>query len=334
MNARRKMVDELLETIIEEHMENANKQQERYDFVDVMLSLMESDYMQHVKFDHGHIKSILIDVLAAGMDTSANVLNLAFPELLRHPKVMYKVQQELKQEVGMDRMVEEMDLPKLSYLNIVIKEILRLHYPVAPLLIPHESTEDIVINEYYIPKKSRVLVNVWALGRDPNVWSEDAEEFNPDRFINLDIDIHGRDFQLIPFGSGRRGCPGMQLGLVMVKYILAQLLHCFNWEVPDGVSPSDLDMTKKLEAKRDDVRDEERRRHGGKVSEIGGEGFSEKSRVEKEEASWTCGDEVNEKEGEGFNTKSRGGEGGGARRAHEAKETLHKREGTKDEAKR
>ncbi|KAK9114883.1 hypothetical protein Syun_021680 [Stephania yunnanensis] len=227
MKAASKNFDEVVEKIIEEHIKDAKEQNGQVrDFIDVMLSLMESNSMKQVQF--------------------VNVVNWAFAELLRHPKLMKRVQDELRDVVGMDRMVEETNLPKLNYLNMVIKETMRLH-PVVPLLIPHESTEDITINGYFLPKKSRVIVNVWTIGRDPNAWSEDAEEFNPDRFIGIDIDFVGsHEFQLIPFGSGRRSCPGMQLGLVEVQLILAQLLHCFNWELPDGASPSDLDMSEKF----------------------------------------------------------------------------------------
>lgn len=124
---------------------------------------------------------------------------------------------------------------------MVIKETLRLH-PVAPLLLPRVSMEDITVNGYYIRNKSRVIVNVWAIGRDPKIWSDNVEAFHPERFVNSNVDLRGKDFQLIPFGSGRRGCPGMQLGLITVKLVIAQLMHCFNWELPRGVSPDELDM--------------------------------------------------------------------------------------------
>ncbi|KAK9114870.1 hypothetical protein Syun_021667 [Stephania yunnanensis] len=246
MKAASKKYDEFLEKIIEEHIKDGKEQHGKArDFIHLMLSLMESDSTKGVKFGKDNIKAIILDVLGAGLDTSANAVNWAFPELLRYPKHMKRVQDELREVVGMDRMVEETDLPKLNYLNMVIKETMRLH-PVAPLLVPHESVEDCTINGYFIPKKSRVLVNVWTIGRDPNVWSEDAEKFNPDRFIDVEVDIHGRDFQLIPFGSGRRICPGMNLGLLVVQLVLAQLLHCFTWELPDGVNPRNLDITEKF----------------------------------------------------------------------------------------
>ena len=128
---------------------------------------------------------------------------------------------------------------------MVIKETLRLH-PVAPLLVPRESTEEIVINEYFVPKKSRIIVNCWAIGRDPNVWSENVEDFFPERFIDSDIGLRGRHFQLLPFGSGRRGCPGMHLGLTNVWLVVAQLAHCFDGELPNGMSPNELDMSEKF----------------------------------------------------------------------------------------
>ncbi|MCD9645354.1 hypothetical protein HAX54_034210 [Datura stramonium] len=141
-------------------------------------------------------------------------------------------------------MVEESDLKKLEYLDIVIKEGFRLH-PIAPLLIPRESIEDCTVDGFDIPKGSRVLVNIWAIGRDPEVWTE-PEKFVPERFAGSNIDFCGRDFQLLPFGSGRRSCPGLQLGLTIVRLVLAQLVHCFDWKLPNGMMPNDLDMIEKL----------------------------------------------------------------------------------------
>ncbi|MBA0557684.1 hypothetical protein Golob_014734 [Gossypium lobatum] len=212
------------------------------DFVGMMLTELnkqmnpDGDIM-----DRNSIKAITIDMIVASLDTSAATLEWALSELIRHPSVMLKFQQELESVIG-KRMVEENDLPKLEYLDMVVRETLRLH-PVAPLLVPRESMEDIVIDGCYIPKKSRVLVNVWAIGRDPNVWSNNVEEFSPERFINSNIELHGHDFELIPFGSGRRVCPGKKLGLITIKLILAQLVHCFDWELPSGMSPNELDMT-------------------------------------------------------------------------------------------
>ncbi|XP_043715393.1 cytochrome P450 71AU50-like [Telopea speciosissima] len=245
-----KLFDGFLEKIIDEHINNPkDRNNNQKDFIDVMFSLIkESKHMQaeenRYMLDRTSIKGIILDMILAAIDTSAVTIEWILSELLRNPKVMERLQEELRNKVGIDRLVEEEDLVKLEYLDMVVKETMRIH-PVAPLLAPHESLEDITINGYHIPKKSRVIINAWAIQRDPNVWSTygDAEKFLPERFIENNIDIRGRDFQLIPFGSGRRGCPGIHLGLTVVKLVLGQLVHGFNWELPNGMSPDDLDMT-------------------------------------------------------------------------------------------
>lgn len=178
------------------------------------------------------------------MDTSATSIGWAVAELIRHPRVMKKVQEELEKFVGLNRMVQETDLGHLEYLKMVVKEVFRLHPP-GPLLAPHETLEDCIVNDFYIPKKSRILVNGWAIGRNLSAWT-DAEKFFPERFIDNQVELKGRDFQLIPFGSGRRGCPGMQMGLVIVHLVIAQLAHCFDWKLPNGMSPVELDMTEEF----------------------------------------------------------------------------------------
>ncbi|KAL5544746.1 hypothetical protein UlMin_008530 [Ulmus minor] len=240
-----KKLDKALEKIIMEHEQATNG--DHQDFVDVLLSLMNQPMNpqdeQVFIIDRTNIKAILLDLMVASFDTSATTIVWNFSELLRNPRVMKNLQQELESVVGLDRMVEERDLRQLSYLDMVVKESFRLH-PVAPLLVPRESTEDITIEGFFIPKKSRIIVNTWTIGRDPNVWSENVEEFYPERFIGGDIDeLKGKDFRLLPFGSGRRGCPGIQMGLVAVRFALAQLVHCFNWELPSDMQPKDLDMT-------------------------------------------------------------------------------------------
>ncbi|OVA05012.1 Cytochrome P450 [Macleaya cordata] len=246
MKAVSKVVDEFFEKIIDEHVQDARKQQEHHkDFIDVLLSLMDAQQEAAEQLSRSNIKAIMLDMLVGAMDTSATAVEWALAELYRNPRVMKRVQQELETVVGLDRLVEESDLVKLEYLEMVVKETMRLH-PVAPLLVPHESMEDIKINGYDIPKKSRVIVNIWAIGRDPRVWSHNADEFYPERFEGVDIDVRGHDFRLIPFGSGRRGCRGMQLGLTMIRLILAQLVHCFEWKLPNGMSPHDLDMGEKF----------------------------------------------------------------------------------------
>ncbi|KZV18654.1 hypothetical protein F511_41218 [Dorcoceras hygrometricum] len=235
-----KIFDGFLEKIIDEHVGKKVEKKETMDFVDTMLRIMESGEAEF-EFDRRHIKAVLLDMFVAGMDTSAVTVEWALSELVRHPKVMKKLQQEVDSIVGLDQMIEESHIDHFPYLDMVIKETLRLH-PVAPLLLPHESMEDCVINGFHIPKKSRIIVNTWAIGRDPDAWS-DPEIFSPERFAEKDVDIRGRDFRLLPFGSGRRSCPGLQLGLTAVRLMLAQLVHCFDWKLPNGMLPSDIDMS-------------------------------------------------------------------------------------------
>ncbi|KAK4411613.1 cytochrome [Sesamum angolense] len=235
-----KTFDRFLEKIIDDHVKNKQEKKQTKDFVDTMMEIMESGKAEF-QFDRRHVKAVLLDLFIAGMDTSTTAIEWALSELIRHPQLMKKLQEELETVVGMDQMVEESHLHRLEYLDFVVKETLRLH-PVGPLLIPHESMEDCVIDSYHVPKGSRVIVNVWAIGRDPNVWPE-PEVFKPERFIGSNIDLRGHDFQLLPFGSGRRSCPGLQLALTMVQLVIAQLVHCFDWQLPNGMQPSDLDMS-------------------------------------------------------------------------------------------
>lgn len=175
-----------------------------------------------------------------GTETVASAIEWAMTELMRSPQDLKRVQQELADIVGLERRVEETDFEKLTYLKCCIKETLRLHPPI-PLLL-HETAEEAIIAGYRIPAKSRVMINAWAIGRDKDAW-EDPEEFKPSRFLKDGVpDFKGSNFEFIPFGSGRRSCPGMQLGLYALEISVAHLLHCFNWELPDGMKPSELDM--------------------------------------------------------------------------------------------
>ncbi|KAL7144070.1 hypothetical protein ABFS83_08G233900 [Erythranthe nasuta] len=235
-----KIFDGFLERVIDDHVRNKEERKETMDFVDTLLSIMESGEAGF-EFDRRHVKAVLLDLLVAGLDTSATAMEWTLSEVINHPSVTKKLQIEIAETVGKNQLVDESHLPHLKYLDYVVRESLRLH-PVGPLLI-HESMEDCEVNGLHIPKKARVLVNVWAIGRDPNVWA-DPERFWPDRFVESpNVDLRGRDFQLIPFGSGRRGCPGMQLALTIVQLVVAQLVHCFDWEIPGG---GDVDMTEEF----------------------------------------------------------------------------------------
>ncbi|KAF3438544.1 hypothetical protein FNV43_RR21307 [Rhamnella rubrinervis] len=191
-----------IEKVIAEHELDSTNDQHR-DFVDVLLLLKnkplnpqdEDVYM----IDQTNIKAILIDLISAAFDTSATAVEWTISELLRNPRLMEKLQEEVQSVIDMERIVEERDLGMLSYLNMVVKESLRLH-PIAPLLAPRECREDITIEGYWIQKKSRKIVNTWAIGQDQNVWPNNVEEVYPERFMERDIDVLGPDFELYHLG--------------------------------------------------------------------------------------------------------------------------------------
>ena len=236
--------------IITEHEQSTNVDKVRHeDFVDILLSIVhqtvDPENEQSDVIDRTNIKAILLDMIVAGIDTATTTIEWALSELFRHPRVMKKLQDEIQNVVGNKRMVEENDLKKFNYLDMVVDETLRL-YPVGPLLLPRECRESITIDGCFIKEKTRVIVNAWAIGRDSNVWSENADEFYPERFIGKKMNYQGQELESIPFGSGRRRCPGIQLGLVTVRLVVAQLVHCYNWELPHNISPSNLNMEEKF----------------------------------------------------------------------------------------
>lgn len=183
------------------------------------------------------------DVMFGGTETVASAIEWAMAELMKNPDEMRRVQEELAAVVGLDRPVQESDLEKLPYLKCAVKETLRLHPPI-PLLL-HETAEESQVAGYLVPARSRVMVNVWAIGRQASVWKE-AEEFRPARFVPggeaAAVDFKGNSFEFLPFGSGRRSCPGMQLGLLALELAVAQMAHCFAWALPGGMEPGELDM--------------------------------------------------------------------------------------------
>ncbi|CAI9109292.1 OLC1v1009094C1 [Oldenlandia corymbosa var. corymbosa] len=236
-----KNYDDLIEKIIVDHLDHSQEHQEtKEDFVDILMDSMESEEFEF-EFDRRHLKAVLLDMLTASMDSTTATIEWTISELLRHPGIMWKLQKEIEQRVGMDRFVEESDLEGLTYLDMVMKESMRLH-PASALTLPHVSTEDCIVDGHHIEKNTQLLANIWAIGRDPSVWP-DPESFLPERFTGTNVDLLGNDFKLIPFGSGRRSCPGLELAVTVVRFIVAQLVHCFDWELSDNIEPSDLDMS-------------------------------------------------------------------------------------------
>ncbi|KAM3278727.1 hypothetical protein ACQJBY_046156 [Aegilops geniculata] len=191
------------------------------------------------------IITVVLEVFAAGSETSATTLEWAMSELVKEPRLLRKAQAEVREAFKGQQKLTEGDMGKLSYLHLVIKETLRLHTPV-PFLLPRQCREACEVMGYHVPEGTRVLVNAWAMARDGAYW-EDAEVFRPERFEEgsaaAAVDFRGGDIEFIPFGAGRRMCPGIALGLANMELVLAGLLYHFDWELPDGGRPEELDMS-------------------------------------------------------------------------------------------
>lgn len=238
-----KNADKILETIVKKHQEKPKRaidNEEHEDLVDVLLRIQQ-DGSLNVPITTNNIKAVIFDVFAAGTDTTSTTIVWAMSELMKNPSVMKKAQSEIREACKGKQIISETDIQDLPYLKLVIKETLRLHSP-TPLLLPRESTELTNIDGYHIPKKTKVMINIWAMARDPQYWT-DAESFIPERFDGNSIDYKGKNFEYLPFGAGRRICPGLSFGIAGIMLPLALLLYHFNWELPNNMKHEDFDMT-------------------------------------------------------------------------------------------
>lgn len=216
------------------------------NLVDLLIGLQErassSSGSSSFHLNRNSIKAIIFDMFTAGTGTLASSLDWGMSELMRNQRVMGKLQREVREAFRGQAAVSEADIQAadLPYLKLVIKETLRLHPPV-PLLVPRESIDECEIEGYTIPARSRVIVNAWAVGRDPKYW-EDADEFKPERFDgDVAADFMGGSYEYIPFGAGRRMCPGISYGLPVLEMAIVQLLYHFDWSLQEGVD--EVDMT-------------------------------------------------------------------------------------------
>ncbi|KAL6648458.1 hypothetical protein ACP70R_012682 [Stipagrostis hirtigluma subsp. patula] len=221
--------------------ERAAGQPAKNDFLDVLLDYRGTEDGRG--FDRQTLRSLLTDLFSAGSDTSAETVEWAMAELLQNPSSMARAREELAQVVNSKLGIEESDIGHLKYLQAIVKETLRLH-PTASFLLPRQAEKTTEIRGYTVPKGVRILVNVWAIGQDSEVWSE-PEKFMPERFVEKEIDFRGRDFEFLPFGSGRRMCPGMPLAIRMAHLMLASLLHRFEWRLPADIEKNGVDMSEK-----------------------------------------------------------------------------------------
>ncbi|XP_004516744.1 cytochrome P450 71D10-like [Cicer arietinum] len=235
--------DGILQDIINDH-KNSDKEARDEDLVDVLLKLQQENKHSENPLTDDNIKSVIQDLFAAGSETSSSTVLWGMSEMVKNPKVMEEAQAEVRRVYGSKGYVDETELNQLIYLKSVIKETLRLHPPI-PLLVPRESREKCQINGYDIPAKTIVAVNVWAIGRDPRYWVE-AESFKPERFENSLVDFRGTDFELLPFGAGRRVCPGIIFAIPNIELPLAQLLYHFDWKLPNGLKNEELNMTEQF----------------------------------------------------------------------------------------
>ncbi|XP_023744326.3 geraniol 8-hydroxylase [Lactuca sativa] len=239
-------LDRIFTRIIDDRIQsNSNKSEDvighegKKDLLQTFLELM--DQKDPTSINITQIKALILDIMVAGTETTTTLIEWAMAEIMQNDDIMKRIQEELLQIVGPNKIVEESHLPKLQYLDATIKEIFRLH-PVLPFILPRSPSQDCVVGGYTVPKGSMVIINVWAIHRDPRYW-ENPLEFNPERFLTNKYDSKGSNLNFFPFGSGRRLCPGVPLAEKMQMYILASLLHSFDWSLPKG---EDHDLSEKF----------------------------------------------------------------------------------------
>ncbi|KAH9715897.1 hypothetical protein WN944_022658 [Citrus x changshan-huyou] len=232
--------DKFYQELVDEHLDpNRPKvDQQQEDIIDVLLRIRKNSETK-IDLTWKHIKAVLMDVFVAGTDTSVATLVWSMTNLMRNPATMKKAQEEVRSVAKNKGFVDEDDLETLQYLKAVLKETFRLQPPVP--LIPRSTTEECVVDGHKIEAKTLAYVNTLAIGRDSEVWDK-PDEFIPERFIGTDcVDFQGQHFQLLPFGSGRRICPGISMAMRTLELALANLLYKFDWKMPEGMKNEDLD---------------------------------------------------------------------------------------------
>jgi len=246
--------DDMMNGIIAERRSGAVKtageeeEEDGKDLLGLLLSMVQEDRSltggEEDKITDTDVKALVLNLFVAGTETTSSIVEWAIAELIRHPDVLKRAQEELDAVVGRDRLVSESDLPQLTFLNAIIKETFRLH-PSTPLSLPRMASEECEVAGYRVPKGTELLVNVWGIARDPALWP-DPLEYRPARFLpggsHENVDVKGGDFGLIPFGAGRRICAGLSWGLRMVTVTTATLVQSFDWELPAGQTPDKLNM--------------------------------------------------------------------------------------------
>ncbi|KAD5961783.1 hypothetical protein R6Q59_014672 [Mikania micrantha] len=232
-------LDAYIETVINDHKNQTGSEVSDVDDKDFVHSLLElscKDATSGYQLTKEDIKSLIMDVLTGGVDTTVVTLEWTMSEIARNVRVMQKLQTEIRNRTKTKQKLDATDVAKMTYLKMVVKETLRLHPP-APLLIPHECISQCQVGGYDVYPGTSALINAWGIGRDPTVWGENAGEFYPERFEKFEV-----DFEMVPFGAGRRSCPAMNTAPATVEFLIANLVCWFDWEVPNGVKNEDLNM--------------------------------------------------------------------------------------------
>ncbi|MFS7941676.1 putative geraniol 8-hydroxylase [Helianthus anomalus] len=228
--------DKVTEGFISERLKHRESKLPR--FGDMLDSLLDYSEANEAEFNFKHIKILLVDLFLAGTETSSNTTEWAMTELLLNPDMFSRVREEVSTTVGKDGKIQEAKILDLPYLHAVIKETMRLHLSV-PLLVPHKTECEVKLGEYIVPRNTQILVNAWAMARDPKYW-ENPTMFNPKRFLENELDYKGQNFEFIPFGSGRRMCPGIPLAHRVVSLMVASFVYHYDWKLPHA--REDMDM--------------------------------------------------------------------------------------------
>ncbi|KAJ3681456.1 hypothetical protein LUZ60_015945 [Juncus effusus] len=238
----RKELDSVFDEIVEEHAKMTGKvDPSKEDLLDVLLRLKEEGGLE-VPLTMENVRAVIIDAFIGGTETSSSVSEWVLAELIKNPRILKRAQEEVREVIkGKENNLHELDPNELKYLHLVVKETLRLH-SIAPILMPRVCQETCQILGYTVPAGTRMLVNAYALMRDTKYW-DDPDVFRPERFEGSQVDYKGANIEFLPFGSGRRMCPGMGFGVANVLMAVANLLYYFDWKMPGNLRPEDLDMS-------------------------------------------------------------------------------------------
>ncbi|KAJ9550000.1 hypothetical protein OSB04_022543 [Centaurea solstitialis] len=232
-------LDKVTDGFINDRLSHREKKLPR--FGDMLDSLLDYRQENETEFNLIHIKILLMDLFLAGTETSSNTTEWIMTELLRNPDMFSRVRQEVSTIVGEDGKIQEAKILNLPYLNAVIKESMRLHL-LIPLLVPHRTETEVKLGEYILPKNTQILVNAWDIARDPRYW-EDPTVFKPERFLENKLDYKGQHFEYLPFGSGRRMCPGISLAHRVVSLMVAMFVYHFDWKLSYAIEEMDMNDT-------------------------------------------------------------------------------------------